>query len=619
MSNESHARSGGMPFDRNGSASTTYNAHDDVQARLQRIRTMKSALLNPAEQPAQHAQHTPQAGHAQHTEHAQHTTPRGSETQVLRDMRGAETQRIPNQRPANKPASAGLFENLGSDIPAGLVVFLVALPLCLGVALASGAPLFSGIIAGFVGGIIVTIFSGSQLSVSGPAAGLAVIVFESINELGNFQAFQMAVVVAGVLQIVLGLVKAGTIANYFPTSVINGMLAAIGISIIMKQFPNAIGYHEVHLGSSLRFQHDDHNTFSSILSGLQSISPGALIISLISIQILVFWNKIPIKQLKSLPAALVVVILGVAFNQFHHMIFPPLELGGKMLVTLPLTHSPGEFLAQFSLPSFEHIGEPDVLRIAVTIAIIASMETLLSLEAVDKIDPQRRVSDGNAELRAQGIGNAISGMIGGIPITSVIVRSSVNVNAGGKTKVSAFTHGVLLLLAVMLIPGLLNLIPLASLASILLVTGYKLANPSLFKGMFKMGWSQFIPFAVTIIAVQMSDLLEGIAVGMLVGIVFLLVDHYKASHSLELKREPGTHKFHVVLGPHVSFLNKTKLIKTLRALPAGSVVEIDGSNSHAIDHDTLAVLYNFRENAKHNNIRVEFKNIPEVHLAGGAH
>jgi MFS superfamily sulfate permease-like transporter len=521
---------------------------------------------------------------------------------------------------ANTP-KAGIFDNLQADLPAGLVVFLVALPLCLGVALASGAPLFSGIIAGFVGGIVVTLFSGSQLSVSGPAAGLAVIVLESIAELGgDFQVFQVALLIAGVLQIGLGILKAGTISHYFPSSVINGMLAAIGISIILKQFPHAVGYHAGHLAGNFRFESGEHNTFSAIASAFSSISFGAVVISLISALVLLWWNKLSIKALKSIPAPLIVVILGVLVNELHHLAIPALQLSGKFLVTLPITHSPGEFLAQFSLPSFGHIGEPEVLRIAVTIAIIASLETLLSLEAVDKIDPQRRRSNGNTELRAQGIGNAISGMIGGLPITSVIVRSSVNVNAGGRTKVAALTHGVLLLVAVMLVPQILDMIPLASLATILLVTGFKLANVGLFKSMFKAGWSQFIPFMVTIIAVQFSDLLEGIAIGMVVGIVFLLWDHYQTSHSFEVETDLQTRRLRIVLAEHVSFLNKARLAKTLHALPEAAVVEIDGSRSRSIDQDVLVLIHNFaKDTAREKRIRIQLTDIPEPKASGAAH
>ncbi|RYD92715.1 MAG: SulP family inorganic anion transporter, partial [Sphingobacteriales bacterium] len=409
-----------------------------------------------------------------------------------------------------------LAKNLKRDLPASIVVFLVALPLCLGIALASGAPLFAGLLTGIIGGIVVGAISGSQLSVAGPAAGLTVIVLNAIATLGSYEAFLLSIVIAGILQVLLGLVKAGTIANYFPSAVIEGMLAAIGIILIMKQLPHAVGYDADFEGDESFSQSDTHNTFSGIILAFTKINYGAVIISAVSILLLIYWPKF--KKLAVVPAPLLVVVAGIILS----LVFSGtgLALLEKQFVQIPMVKNSTEFFALFKSPSFSSISNKDVWIVAVTIAIVASLESLLSLEAVDKIDPIKRISPTNRELVAQGAGNIISGFLGGLPMTAVIVRSSANVNAGARTKMSAIFHGIMLLLCLLFIPGLINMIPLSCLAAILLMTGYKLARIALFKHMWHKGLPQFIPFVVTILAVVFTDLLKGVGIGMLIGVFY---------------------------------------------------------------------------------------------------
>ncbi|MEJ7693884.1 SulP family inorganic anion transporter, partial [Daejeonella sp.] len=421
------------------------------------------------------------------------------------------------------------FKYLKNDIPSGLVVFLVALPLCLGIALASGAPLFSGIIAGIIGGTVVASFSGSSLSVSGPAAGLTVIVINSISTLGSFEVFLLAVAIAGVLQIILGVLKAGIIGYYFPSNVIKGMLAAIGIILILKQIPHAVGYDADSEGDFDFFQADGENTFSAISSALSHIHPGAIAIALVSLFILIMWDRPFLQRIsffKLVPGALLVVVLGVVMNEVFRMSNPELYLAGDKLVQLPVASSAAGFIGQFTLPDFSGLTNYNVYVVAITIAIIASLESLLSVEAADKLDPYKRNTPTNRELMAQGLGNFVSGMIGGLPLTAVIVRTSANINSGAKTKLSAIIHGILLLVSVIGFASILNKIPLACLAALLLVVGYKLAKVSLFKSMYRLGWNQFLPFVVTVVAIQFSDLLKGIAIGMAVSLFFILRSNY---------------------------------------------------------------------------------------------
>lgn len=500
-----------------------------------------------------------------------------------------------------------LAKNLKKDLPASVVVFLVALPLCLGIALASGAPLFSGILSGIIGGIVVAFFSGSQLSVSGPAAGLTVIVLNAITQLGSFDIFLMAVVLAGLMQILLGILKAGTIGNYFPNSVIIGMLAAIGIILILKQLPHAVGYDADFEGDETFVQPDKENTFTAILSAFSKFTGGAVIISLISIAVLILWPKV--KKLAIIPAPLIVVALGIVLAQlFKNSSF---ALKAEQLVQIPVVTNLNDFKGLFTFPDFTALTNPKLWTVAVTIAIVASLETLLSLEAVDKIDPIKRISPTNRELVAQGIGNTLSGLIGGLPMTAVIVRSSANVNSGARTKVSAILHGFFLMLAVLAIPMLINKIPLSCLAAILLFIGYKLAKLSLFTQMWKDGKDQFIPFAVTILAVVFTDLLIGVGVGLAVAIIFLLRTNFRNPYFYTIDKSEGKDIIRIKLAQEVSFLNKGAIEYILTHVPPNKTVIIDGTASLFIDKDVLDAIFNFEHHANTKNIKVELINIHE--------
>lgn len=498
------------------------------------------------------------------------------------------------------------LKNLRNDLPSGLVVFLVALPLCLGVALASGAPLFSGIIAGIAGGVVVGLLSGSALSVSGPAAGLTTIVLASIEKMGTFEAFLTAVVLAGAFQLILGFLRAGSIGNYFPSAVIKGMLAAIGLILILKQIPHAFGYDKDFEGDESFLQPDGENTFTELVQAFNYMNPGAIIICLVSLAILICWDMPFIKRFKYaslIPAPLLVVAIGLLLNEWFKFSLPGFLITTEHLVSLPVAANAGEFISQFKLPDFSSILSKDVWIVAATIAIVASLETLLSLEAVDKLDPYKRNSPQNQELKAQGVGNMISGLLGGLPVTAVIVRSSANVSSGAKTKASAVTHGVLLLITVMLIPGLLNKIPLASLAAILLMVGYKLIKPSLVISMYHKGKDQFIPFIATILAIVFTDLLVGIGIGIAIGLVFVLKTNFqKALFTVNEKNN-----YLIRLNKDVSFLNKALLRKTFGDIPHGSYVVIDGSRSAFIDQDILETINDFRETAANRNIEIELK------------
>lgn len=496
--------------------------------------------------------------------------------------------------------------NLKHDLPASIVVFLVALPLCLGIALASGAPLFAGIIAGMVGGIVVGAFSGSALSVSGPAAGLTTIVLASITKLGSFEAFLFSVVIAGALQFMLGMLRAGSIGNYFPSSVIKGMLAAIGLILILKQLPHAVGYDKDFEGDESFFQTDGRNTFTELIDAFHYINMGAVIIFAFSILILILWEKPFIKNNKFssvLPAPLFVVLGGVLINLLFANALPGFVIEAEHLVSLPVSENVTSFVNQFTLPDFSSFSNPQVWIVAATIAIVASLESLLSIDAVDKLDPYKRTSPLNQELKAQGLANMTSGLIGGLPITAVIVRSSANVAAGAKTRTSAIAHGMLLLITVFFIPGLLNKIPLASLAAILIMVGYKLAKPSLMMEMYAKGKDQFIPFAATILAILLSDLLIGITIGILIGVFFVLKTNFH--RALFTVNENGNYL--IRLTKDVSFLNKALLRQTFKDIPKGSKVIIDGSRSAFIDQDILETINDFRESASNRNIEVELK------------
>jgi MFS superfamily sulfate permease-like transporter len=503
------------------------------------------------------------------------------------------------------------FQYFKNDLPASIVVFFVALPLCLGIALASGAPLFAGIIAGIIGGIVVGIASGSPLGVSGPGAGLAVIVLTSIATLGgSWEAFLTAVVLAGIIQLILGYAKAGFIAFFFPSSVIKGMLTGIGLLIILKQIPHALGWDKDIEGDDAFLQKDGENTFSEILRALDFVTPGALLIAAISLAILIFWDTVLSKKHKifgMINGPLVVVAVGIVmFNLYQNGILD-FSLNAKQVVAIPVPNSITDFFRQFTFPDFSAITNFEVWKIAIVLAIVASLETLLCVEATDKMDADKRITPTNRELKAQGLGNIISGLIGGLPVTQVIVRSSANIAFGGKTKLSAIIHGVLLLVSALTIASVLNRIPLSSLAAILLMVGYKLAKPVLFKQMYKLGWEQFIPFVATVVAILATDLLKGITVGVLFGIFYTLRHSYRNSHHMkDIKtNEKGQEVHHLVLAEEVSFFNKANVIQVLDCIPENSKVIIDCSKSKSIAYDVIEVIQNYESNAKTKNITVE--------------
>ncbi len=501
-----------------------------------------------------------------------------------------------------------MFNHLKNDLPASIVVFFVAIPLCLGIALASGAPLFSGLIAGIIGGTVVGALSGSQIGVSGPAAGLAAIVLTAIGALGGFENFLLAVVLGGFIQLVFGFLKAGIIGYYFPSSVIKGMLTGIGIIIILKQIPHFFGYDPDPEGDFAFFQVDGKNTFSEIIDTFNNISPGATLIAVIGLSILILWDNVLSKKgkfFKLVQGPLVAVVTGIVF----YVLTKDSEIWGiasDHLVSVPVPEDASSFLAQFSFPNFGEIGNPEIWITAFTIALVASLETLLCVEATDRLDPEKRVTPTNRELLAQGTGNILSGMIGGLPITQVIVRSSANIQSGGKTKMSAIIHGILLLISVLLIPRLLNMIPLSVLAAILFIVGYKLAKPSLFKKMYNLGWKQSIPFFVTVLGIIFTDLLVGIGLGLGVGIVVILLKSYQNSHFLHIEdKSNGKHKIKMTLAEEVTFFNKGAILKELDSLPRDTYLEINLLNTRYLDNDIIEILEDFAFKAKERNIDIK--------------
>ena len=504
-----------------------------------------------------------------------------------------------------------MFKHIKNDLPASIVVFFVALPLCLGIALASGAPLFSGLIAGIIGGILVGSLSGSQIGVSGPAAGLAVIVAAAILQLG-YESFLVAVVIGGILQIVLGVLKAGIIGYYFPSSVIKGMLTGIGIIIILKEIPYFFGVDKNPEGDFAFNQVDGENTFSELLNIFEYISTGPTLIALAALAILILWDRVLSKKAKIfqlIQGPLVAVIIGVIYYVTTKG-DATYGITADHLVSVPVPEDVASFFGQFTLPDFSAIGKGEVWVAAITIAVVASLETLLCVEATDKLDPEKRVTPTNRELVAQGVGNMFSGMIGGLPITQVIVRSSANVQSGGKTKMSAIIHGFFLLFSVMLIPTILNMIPLSVLAAILFIVGYKLAKPALFKKMYKLGWKQFVPFIVTVLGIVFMDLLKGIGLGLAVGIVVILIKSYQNSHFLHIQdKSNGKHRILMTLAEEVTFFNKGAILKELDALPEDSYLELDVRKTRYLDHDIIEILEDFSEKAK--NRRIDIKLISE--------
>ena len=500
-----------------------------------------------------------------------------------------------------------LFKNLKSDLPASIVVFLVAMPLCLGIALASGAPLYAGIISGIVGGIVVGAFSGSALGVSGPAAGLAVIVLNAINDLPSYEIFLVAVMLAGVIQLVMGYVRAGIIGYYFPSSVIHGMLTGIGILIFLKQIPHAFGYDGDVQGDLGFNQADGHNTLSAIYYMLDEVTIGATIITAVSLIILITWETKFMKNLsftKILPGPLVAVVTGILLNMYFNTI-PALIIEPEHLVSIPVADNMDDFLGNFKFPDFAGLGIGQVYLTAVIIAVVASLETLLSLEATDKLDPEKRTSPANLELKAQGVGNIVAGLIGGIPVTQVIVRSSANVQTGGKTKLSTLLHGMWLLLSIIFIPVVLNQIPLATLAAVLLMVGYKLAKPELFKKMYSQGMGQFAPFMVTILAMLLTNLLTGIALGMVVAVFIILKNNLRVPFSMVKGQLKDKHSLKMILSEDVTFLNKAAVQSVLASLPENAHITIDGTKTHFMHFDVQEIFEDFETNAPSRNIVVE--------------
>jgi MFS superfamily sulfate permease-like transporter len=499
-----------------------------------------------------------------------------------------------------------LFGTLRSDLPASLVVFLVALPLCLGIALASGAPLISGLIAGIVGGIVVGSLSGSPLGVSGPAAGLAVIVLTAIQDLGAFNIFLVAVILAGVIQLALGFVRAGTVAYYFPSSVISGMLAGIGIIIFLKQIPHALGYDADPVGELSFRQPDGETTFSELLVVLDSISPGALIIASISLAILLLWESRWFKRHKLLtlmPGPLVAVVTGALLNLFFRSKLG-FALTPEQVVSIPEASSLSGLVGFLTFPDFSALTNVDVYKTAVVLAIVASLETLLCVEATDKLDALKRVTPTNRELKAQGVGNVISGFLGGLPVTQVIVRSSANIQSGGRSKASAIIHGFLLVVSVIALPTIMNLIPLATLAAILFVVGFKLAKPSVFTKMFRQGPDQFVPFMVTVGGIVFTDLLVGIGLGMVVAVLVILFENFRLPFEITNVPQERGERVQIALAQQVTFLNKASVLKTLDSIPDDSSVEIDASESVFVHPDVVELIDNFVIGAEAKNIEV---------------
>lgn len=495
------------------------------------------------------------------------------------------------------------------DAPAALVVFFVAVPLCLGIALASGAPLMAGIIAGIVGGMVVGVLSDSQLMVSGPAAGLTVIVLGALAELGAFETFLMAVVLAGVIQVLLGAVRAGAVGYYFPSAVIKGMLSAIGLLLILKQIPHALGYDADAMGDDAFVQANDETTFSALVDAFTHIERGALLVAVVSLVLLFTWGRGPLMAFKSLPAPLVVVLLGVALNALFALVAPSLVIADTHLVNLPVAESVGAFLSQFTLPDFTAITQPAVWRVALLLAVVASLESLLSLQATDDMDEYHREASTDRELLAQGTGNIVSGLIGGLPITGVIVRSATNIDAGARTRWSTILHGALLLLAAAFFAPLLNAIPLAALAAVLIHVGYRLASPRLFVQVVQKGRAYAVPFFVTVGTILLTDLLRGILIGLAVGVMVILRDHVQSPPYTEVSAK-GAVLRRLQLHENVNFLHKAALITELEAVPAGSRLEVDARNTRRLDPDVLEVILNFRETARLRDIDYRLVGFP---------
>ena len=492
----------------------------------------------------------------------------------------------------NRPALR--FDTLARDLPAGIVVFLVALPLCLGIALASDAPLFSGIISGILGGIVVGFLSGSHTSVAGPAAGLTAVVATQIATLGSFRAFLLSTLLAGVIQIGFGVARAGFIRGFFPSSVIKGLLAAIGVLLMLKQIPHMLGHDPDPFGEMDFAQPDQRNTFLGLFDTVFDIHLGAALIGISSAILLIAAPKTKWLSTGRLPAPLLVVVVATLLNEVFSSFGGPLTVTGGHLVRVPVAKDVGDFMGLLAFPDWSEWTNPQIYVGAVTIAIVASLETLLNLEAVDKLDPGRRHSPPDRELVAQGVGNVLAGLVGGLPMTSVIVRSSVNVSARAQSKLSSIVHGVLLLGAVGFVPFLLNRIPLSALAAILVVTGFKLASPRLLRGMWKEGRAQFIPFAVTVVSIVLTDLLVGITIGLMVSVGFILHSNLRRPLRKVRERHISGDVLLIELANQVSFLNRASLKNTLETISRGGRVLLDARQTDYIDPDVLELLVDFK-------------------------
>ncbi|PQA96369.1 Sulfate permease, MFS superfamily [Chryseobacterium piscicola] len=504
----------------------------------------------------------------------------------------------------SKTLMGGIKENL----PSGLVVFLVALPLCLGIASASGAPALSGVIAGIVGGIVIGLMSNSNISVSGPAAGLTTIVLNAITDLGAFDLFLCAGIIAGLIQLVLGFIKAGSISNYFPNNVIEGMLAAIGIIIILKQIPHAVGFDKDFEGNETLF--DNGINFNYFVEAFSAIHLGAVIITLVSVGLLILWDKIPmLKRLKILPGALVAVTVGIVLNEIFKMTGSNLAIQKHHLVSLPVPKNIDDFKNLITFPNFSGFTNYNVWLAGATIAIVASIETLLCIEASDRLDKQKRITDTNLELKAQGIGNLVSSFIGGLPMTSVVVRSSANANSGATSKISTIIHGVLLLICVLSIPMILNKIPLATLAAVLIIVGYRLAKPATFKHFWALGKFQFVPFLATVVAIVFTDLLKGVGIGLAISIFYILQGNMKRAYYLSKEKLHNADEITMKLAEEVSFLNKAAIKKTLKNIKPNSKIIFDARKTAYIATDVLEMIQEFA------NVRAIEEDI-EVELLG---
>ena len=527
---------------------------------------------------------------------------------------GTQSTASPNAADTMPPSMVpgGLFATWRDDVPAGVVVFLVALPLCVGIAVASGAPLISGIIAGVVGGLVVGALSGSPVMVSGPAAGLTPIVLLGIQQVGGFERLLPAVVLAGILQLLLSGVRAGDVAYYVPSSVLKGMLAGIGLTLILKQLPHALGYDGDYEGDMSFVESSGSTTIGSLAEALQHIQPGAVMAALLGVGVMLWWPRSPFARVKFLPAPMVAVGVGVALNEALRIALPDLAVRGTQLVSLPAI-SKGDWLRQLALPDWSALSSATVWELALIIGLVASLESLLSLEATNKLDPQRRDAPVNRELFAQGVGNVLAGLLGGLPITGVIIRSSTNVDAGAQSRLSTMVHAVLMLLAVLTLGVLLNRTPLAAIASVLLVTGFRLTAPALWRTAWRLGYSHFIPFGITVLAIVFTDVLRGIGVGLVIGLAFIIVEHLR-SPVLSRLSPPGAVLTRYGLPEQVTFLSKSSIARALNALPAGTRVEIDGRRTTRFDYDALEVLLLFRDTAKARNIDYRLVGVPEAEL-----